>query len=52
VHVLTERADVVAALLDAGFVDGVALAPQQPPIATLPELSVMLLGTFASEPRH
>ena len=48
VHVVTGRADVAAALLDAGFVEGVALAPQQPPIGTLPELSVLLLETFAA----
>jgi hypothetical protein len=47
VHVLTRRTDIAAALLDAGFVEGVALAPQQPPIGTLPELSVLLLETFA-----
>jgi hypothetical protein len=48
VHVVTEHADVAAALVAAGFVDGVALAPRQRPIATLPELSVLLLETFAS----
>lgn len=48
VHVVTPRADIAAALVAAGFVEGVALAPQQRPIATLPELSVLLLGTFAS----
>jgi hypothetical protein len=50
VHVVTRRADVAAALVAAGFVEGVALAPRQRPIATLPELSVLLLETFAS--RH
>jgi hypothetical protein len=50
VHVVTSRADVAAALVKAGFVDGVALAPQQRPIATLPELSVLLLDTFESKP--
>ena len=49
VHVVTGRADVAAALVAAGFVEGVALAPQQRPIATLPELSVLLLRTFASQ---
>jgi hypothetical protein len=49
VHVVTSRADVAAALVEAGFVDGVALAPQQRPIATLPELSVLLLDTFAAQ---
>lgn len=48
VHVITRRTGVAAALLDAGFVEGVALAPQQPPIGTLPELSVLLLETFAA----
>jgi hypothetical protein len=50
VHVVTSRADVAAALVKAGFVEGVALAPQQRAIATLPELSVLLLDTFASKP--
>jgi hypothetical protein len=48
VHVVTRRADIAAALLTAGFVEGVALAPQQRPIATLPELSTVLLKTFAA----
>ena len=48
VHVVTRRADVAAALVAAGFVDGVALAPQQLPIVTLPELSALLLETFAA----
>ncbi len=49
VHVVTSRADVAAALVEAGFVEGVALAPQQRPILTLPELSVLLLDTFAAQ---
>ncbi len=49
VHVVTRRADIAAALVAAGFVDGVALAPRQRPIATLPELSVLLLETFAAQ---
>jgi len=49
VHVVTSRADLAAALVKAGFVDGVALAPQQRPIVTLPELSVLLLDTFESK---
>jgi hypothetical protein len=49
VHVVTGRADVAAALVAAGFVDGVALAPQQRPIGTLPELSVLLLEVFGAE---
>ena len=48
VHVITRRDDVAAKLIAAGFVEGVALAPQQRPIATLPELSVLLLDTFAA----
>jgi hypothetical protein len=50
VHVVTRRADIAAALVAAGFVEGVALAPRQQPIVTLPELSVLLLETFAA--RH
>jgi hypothetical protein len=48
VHVVTTHADVAAALVAAGFVEGVALAPQQRPIVTLPQLSVLLLQTFAA----
>jgi hypothetical protein len=48
VHVVTGRADVAAALVAAGFVDGVALAPQQRPIVTLPELSALLLEVFGA----
>ena len=48
VHVITRRDDIAAKLIAAGFVEGVALAPQQQPIATLPELSVLLLETFAA----
>jgi hypothetical protein len=50
VHVVTHRDDIAAALMAAGFVEGVALAPQQKPIVTLPELSALLLSTFASTP--
>jgi hypothetical protein len=49
VHVVTRRADIAAALVAAGFVEGVALAPQQRPIATMPELSALLLDTFAAQ---
>ena len=49
VHVVTSHADVAAALVAAGFVEGVALAPRQRPILTLPELSVLLLETFSAE---
>jgi hypothetical protein len=46
VHVVTHRDDVAAALLAAGFVEGVALAPQQRPVVTMAELSALLLRTF------
>jgi hypothetical protein len=49
VHVVTSHADVAAALVAAGFVEGVALAPRQRPILTLPQLSVLLLQTFSAE---
>ena len=49
VHVVTGNAEIAAALVAAGFVDGVALAPRQRPLLTLPELSVLLLETFGSE---
>jgi len=49
VHVVTSHADVAAALVAAGFVEGVALAPQQRAIVTLPQLSVLLLDAFAAE---
>jgi hypothetical protein len=52
VHVVTHRADVAEALIAAGFVEGVALAPKQRPIATLPELSALLLETFAGAPER
>jgi hypothetical protein len=50
VHVVTKRVDIAAALLAAGFVEGVALAPHQRPLATLPELSALLLDTLAAQP--
>ena len=50
VHVVTHRADVADALIAAGFVEGVALAPLQRPIMTFPELSALLLETFAAQP--
>jgi hypothetical protein len=49
VHVVTHRDDIAAALIAAGFVEGVALAPLQRPIVTLPELSALLLRTFATQ---
>jgi hypothetical protein len=48
IHIVTGRADLAAALVAKGFVEGVALAPQQRPIVTLPELSVLLLETFSA----
>jgi len=48
VHIVTQRADIAAALVAAGFVDGVALAPQQRPVATMSELSALLLRAFDS----
>jgi hypothetical protein len=48
IHVVTHRADIAEALVAAGFVEGVALAPEQRPIVTLPQLSALLLTTFDS----
>jgi hypothetical protein len=48
VHIVTHRAAVADALLAAGFIEGVALAPQQRPLATLPELSALLLRVFSA----
>jgi hypothetical protein len=48
VHIITHRADIADALVAAGFVEGVALAPQQRPLLSLPELSALLLRTFAA----
>jgi len=48
VHIVTRRADIAAELVAAGFVDGVALAPRQRPVGTLPELLELLLRTFDS----
>jgi hypothetical protein len=50
VHVVTHRDDIASALIAAGFVEGVALAPLQRPLGTLPELSALLLRTFDGEP--
>jgi hypothetical protein len=51
VHIVTPRADLAADLVAAGFVAGVALAPEQRPLGTLPELLTLLLRTFDSRPR-
>ena len=51
VHIVTRRDDVAVALLAAGFVEGVALAPQQRPVVTLSELSALLLRTFDAPPQ-
>jgi hypothetical protein len=48
IHVITHRADLADSLVAAGFVEGVALAPEQRPILTLPQLSALLLETFNS----
>jgi len=48
VHIVTRHADIAAELVAAGFVDGVALAPRQRPVGTLPELLELLLRTFDS----
>jgi hypothetical protein len=50
VHIVTRRKDIAAALTAAGFIDGVALAPQQRPIATLPELLTLLLAVLDGTP--
>ena len=50
VHIVTRRDDIAAALLAAGFIDGVALAPGQPSLGTMPELTTMLLHAFDSGP--
>jgi len=48
VHIVTSRDDIAAALLAAGFVEGVALAPQQSSIGTMPELTTVLLRAFSA----
>jgi hypothetical protein len=50
VHIVTRRKDIAAALTAAGFIDGVALAPEQRPIATLPELLTLLLAVLDGAP--
>ncbi len=46
VHVITPRADIAADLVAAGFVYGVALAPRQRSLGTMPDLLTLLLRTF------
>lgn len=46
VHIVTRRADIAADLVSAGFVYGVALAPRQGSLGTLPDLLALLLRTF------
>ncbi len=48
VHVIASRSAVVAALLDAGFVAGVELAPQQPAVGSMGDLTGLLLQAFSS----
>lgn len=50
VHIVTRRKDIAAALTAAGFIDGVALAPEQGPIATMPELLTLLLAVLDGPP--
>jgi hypothetical protein len=48
VHVITARRAIVDSLLEAGFVEGVELAPAQRPVASLRELTTLLLRAFDS----
>jgi hypothetical protein len=50
VHVITSREDLAARLRAAGFVDGVALPPQQASIGRMPDLTATLLRVFDSAP--
>ena len=47
VHVVTRRLDIAAALLDAGFIDGVGLGAR-PAIGTMKDLTALLLRAFDS----
>ena len=46
VHVITSRGDIIAALLDAGFVSGVELAPHQRAVGSMRDLTGLLLRAF------
>jgi hypothetical protein len=50
VHVVTSRGrgDIADALLQFGFIEGMALAPRQAAIGTMPELTTLLLRAFDS----
>jgi hypothetical protein len=48
VHVIASRGDLIASFLDAGFVAGVELAPQLPAIASMRDLTELLLRNFSS----
>jgi len=50
VHIVTRRDDIAAALLAAGFIEGVELRPQQPSLGAMPELTRVLLRAFDSGP--
>jgi phosphoglycerol transferase MdoB-like AlkP superfamily enzyme len=45
-HIVTRRDDIAAALLAAGFIEGVELRPQQPTLGAMPELTRVLLHAF------
>jgi hypothetical protein len=46
VHVITARRGIIDSLRDGGFVEGVDLAPAQPAIASMRELTTLLLEAF------
>jgi len=48
VHVITSRGEIIAALLDEGFVSGVELAPQQRAVGSMRDLTGVLLRSFSS----
>jgi hypothetical protein len=48
VHIVTSRDDVATSLLQAGFIEGAALEPTHSAIATMSELTTLLLRAFDS----
>jgi hypothetical protein len=46
VHVIAKRGEILDTLLDHGFVPGIAPSRTAPPIASMPELSNLLLRSF------
>jgi hypothetical protein len=48
VHVIAARRAIIDSLRDGGFVEGVELAPAQPAIASMRELTMLLLKAFDS----